>query len=74
MGRVGLTSRETDVLGLLARGCSYSQIADRLGVSLHTVTSHIKNVYRKLDVHSSSAAVWRALELQLLQFDKLPGK
>jgi ATP/maltotriose-dependent transcriptional regulator MalT len=61
-----LTSRETDVLGLLARGCSYTQIADQLGVSLHTVASHIKNVYRKLDVHSARAAIWRATQLRLL--------
>jgi len=60
-----LTSREAEVLQLLARGCTYSQIGDRLGVSLHTVESHVKNVYRKLDVHSARAAVWRAAELRL---------
>jgi len=63
---VRLTSRETDVLRLLALGHSYTQVSDALGVSLHTVTSHIKNMYRKLDVHSARAAVWRALELDLL--------
>jgi len=63
---VRLTARETDVLRLLALGHSYTQVGDALGVSLHTVTTHIKNVYRKLDVHSARAAVWRALELELL--------
>jgi len=60
-----LTCREMDVLQLLARGCTYIQIGDRLGVSLHTVESHVKNVYRKLEVHSARAAVWRAAELRL---------
>jgi LuxR family transcriptional regulator, maltose regulon positive regulatory protein len=61
-----LTSREAAVLQLLARGCTYSQAADRLGISLHTVASHIKNAYRKLGVRSGAAAVMRAIELHLL--------
>jgi DNA-binding CsgD family transcriptional regulator len=61
-----LTLREADVVRLLASGCSYAEIAERLGISAHTVASHIKNVYRKLDVHCAAAAVMRALELQVI--------
>lgn len=63
---IRLTSREANVLQLLARGRTYEQVGDELGVSLHTVASHVKNIYRKLEVHSGRAAVWRALELRLL--------
>jgi ATP/maltotriose-dependent transcriptional regulator MalT len=61
-----LTCRELEVLRLLARGCTYIQVGDGLGVSVHTVESHIKNIYRKLNAHSARAAVWRARELHLL--------
>lgn len=60
-----LTPRETDVVRLLASGLSYARIGERLGVSPHTVTSHIRNAYRKLEVHTAAAAVMRAVELQL---------
>ena len=63
---ISLTPRESDVLRLLARGCTYAQAADRLGVSLHTVCTHVKNTYRKLGVRSGAAAVMRAVELRLL--------
>jgi DNA-binding CsgD family transcriptional regulator len=61
-----LTARETDVVRLLSHGCSYEQIGVRLGISIHTVTSHIKNLYRKLAVHTAAAAVCRAAALNLI--------
>ena len=63
-----LTARETEVLRLLSRGYTYSEVADRLDISVHTVTSHIKNSYRKLAVHSATAALVRATELHF--FDR----
>ena len=62
---IHLTCREVEVLQLLARGCTYIQVSDRLGMSVHTVESHVKNIYRKLNAHSARAAVWRAMELRL---------
>jgi DNA-binding CsgD family transcriptional regulator len=62
---VRLTGREADVLRLMARGCTYVQVADALGISANTVGSHIKNAYRKLEVHSAAAAVMRAVELRI---------
>ena len=62
-----LTPREVDVIRLLASGCSYCQAAKRLGISPHTVVSHVKNAYRKLDVHTAAAAVMRAMQLGLLE-------
>jgi DNA-binding NarL/FixJ family response regulator len=50
------TSRETEVLELLAATSSASQIADRLVLSVRTVETHLANVYRKLGVHSREAA------------------
>jgi len=61
-----LTLREADVVRLLASGCTYGEIAARLGISAHTVGSHIKNAYRKLEVHSAAAAVMRAIQLQVI--------
>ena len=64
---VRLTDRELEVLVRLARGCTYAQAAEELGMSAHTVASHVKNLYRKLDVHSAAAAVMRAVELGLME-------
>jgi len=68
--RLNLTSREIDVLRLLSRGYTYIEIGRQLGISVHTVTSHIKKSYRKLGVHSAAAAVTRAANLHLL--DRTP--
>jgi len=61
-----LTPRESQVLVLLAEGCTYERAADRLGISLHTVRTHIKNSYRKLNVRTAAAAVMRSLQLRLI--------
>jgi DNA-binding CsgD family transcriptional regulator len=61
-----LTLREIEVLWLIARGSTYANAGVQLGISAHTVAAHIKNAYRKLDVHSAGAAVMRAIELRLL--------
>ena len=64
-----LTLREANVLALLAAGCSKKQIAIRLGISAHTVVSHVRNTYRKLQVNSAAAAVMRAVQLRILSPD-----
>lgn len=61
-----LTPREREVLQLIAKGLSYQRIADTLGMSPHTVTTHIKQIYRKLEVNSRGEAVFEALQLGLL--------
>ncbi len=63
---VRLTEREIEVLRLIARGRTYSRAAIELGMSAHTVGTHIKNAYRKLDVHSAAAAVMQAVRLGLI--------
>ena len=61
-----LTSREADVLRLISRGYTYTEVAQKLGISANTIGSHVKNTYRKLAVHSAAAAVMRATQLRLL--------
>ncbi len=61
-----LTERETEVLSCMAKGYTYNEAADILGMSQHTVTSHIKNIYRKLEVNSRSEAVFQAVRLGLV--------
>ncbi len=61
-----LTPREGEVLQLIAKGLSYQRIADALGMSPNTVTSHIKQIYRKLAVNSRGEAVFEAQQLGLL--------
>nr|WP_114970088.1 response regulator transcription factor [Rhodoferax ferrireducens] len=61
-----LSPRELDVLGLIARGFSYGEIARLQEISVHTVQTHIKNLYGKLSVHSKSEAVFEATRMGLL--------
>lgn len=61
-----LTKREHEVLRLIAKGYSYQEIAESLHLSIHTVTSHIKHIYRKLAVGSRGEAVYEASQQGLL--------
>lgn len=63
---VRLTAREIDVLRLIAHGCTYARAAKKLGLSPHTVASHIKKIYRKLGVHSAVTAAMRAAKLGII--------
>lgn len=61
-----LSERETEILQLLAKGMSFNEIGDILTISPHTVTAHIKKIYRKLQVHSRGEAVYEAAQMGLI--------
>lgn len=61
--RFGLTPAEASIAMLVADGLMYAEIAERLAVSPHTVHTHIKEVHRKLDVHSNGRAAALIREL-----------
>lgn len=57
-----LTSREVDVLKLVATGLTNREIAERLGLSSRTVDAHLRSVFAKIGVGSRSAATRYAVE------------
>lgn len=61
-----LSSREKEVLNLLAVGNNYQEIANDLFISVDTVRHHIRNIYKKLHVHSGSEAVAKAIRKKLI--------
>ena len=61
-----LSSREKEVITLLASGNNYQQIADQLFISVDTVRHHIKNIYKKLHVHTQSEAVAKAIRKRII--------
>ena len=68
-----LSSRELEVLDLIAAGLTNQQIAARLYVSLHTVKSHARNIYAKLGVSSRTQAIAKGRALGLLPAGHRPG-
>lgn len=56
-----LTPQETRLLALLAEGHGYQSAGDALGITVNTVRKHIRNLYEKLEVHTRSEAVGKAL-------------
>lgn len=61
-----LTAREKEILSELSRGNSYKLIAAGLGISIDTVRTHIKKIYEKLQVHSQTEAISKALNERLV--------
>lgn len=61
-----LTNKESEILHLMVKGFSYKMIAAELKISLDTVRFHIKNIYDKLHVHSSTEAVSKAIRDRLV--------
>jgi DNA-binding NarL/FixJ family response regulator len=65
-GTFALTPREVGVLEQLAKGLSFKEVASAEGISYHTVTDHVKAIYRKLSVNSRGEAVFEALHHGLI--------
>jgi DNA-binding NarL/FixJ family response regulator len=61
-GAPRLTERETEVLRLVAKGLSYRQIAERLGLSHRTVQNHVQNTLGKLQLHNRVELTRYAIE------------
>jgi DNA-binding NarL/FixJ family response regulator len=61
-----LSAREIDILRLVSKGLSCAEVGEHLSISTHTVVTHVKNIYRKLAVHSRAEAVFEASQMGLL--------
>jgi DNA-binding NarL/FixJ family response regulator len=61
-----LSDREKEILSLLVDGLSKKHIAEKIFLSHHTVDSHLRNIYAKLEVHSRSSAISKAIKEKLL--------
>ena len=61
-----LTPKELELLRHLSRGRSYGETAQEMGIAISTVQTHIRNLYRKLDVHSQVQAVTKAQDQGLI--------
>jgi len=62
-----LTAREGEILNTISRGFSYAETAQMLGISVGTVHTFLKRIYRKLAVHSKTEAVFEANRLGLIR-------
>ncbi len=65
--KYNLSSREMEILQLLSNGLKKKAIAGRLFISIETVATHIKNIYKKLHVHGAAAATAKAIREGLVK-------
>jgi HD-GYP domain-containing protein (c-di-GMP phosphodiesterase class II) len=68
----GLTEREAEIVGLLARGLQTKQVARALGISVKTADRHVQNAYRKVGVSTRAGATLFAMEHGLIAWGELP--
>lgn len=68
-----MTSREVEVLELMARGLTHRQIALRLGIADKTARNHMTNVYEKLEIHGRAQAVLYAIREGLVDLSQGPA-
>ncbi len=61
-----ITAKEKEILNHMIAGKSYKMISDAMGVSVETVKTHIKSIYKKLHVNSSSEAVVKAIRQNIV--------
>ncbi|MEW6269947.1 MAG: response regulator transcription factor [Thermodesulfobacteriota bacterium] len=61
-----LTARELEILTLVAKGFSVSEVGELLGIAARTVTTHVQHIYEKLEVSSRSQAIYEAVNLGLI--------
>jgi DNA-binding NarL/FixJ family response regulator len=61
-----LTPHEVRIVGMLAKGDSYKEVADQLSITVNTVRNYIRSIYGKLEVHTKSEAVSKALRSRLI--------
>ena len=64
---VTLSDREREILLLASKGFNYPEMGKLMNISPHTVTSHVKKIYRKLAVHSRGEAVFEANRMGLIR-------
>ncbi|MCH8488721.1 MAG: response regulator transcription factor [Oceanicaulis sp.] len=62
-----LTTREMDILWGIAKGFTNNEIAERLGISRHTVPVHVRNIYRKLETSNRTETVFEASRMGLIR-------
>ena len=67
INNIYLTSREIEVLRLVALGYNNNEVAKTMNFSIHTVKSHLENIYKKFGVHNKIQALIKAIQAGLIE-------
>jgi len=66
-----LTVREIKVLQLIVEGLTNNEIADKLGLSAHTIKAHVSSIFEKMGAHSRVVVAVKAVKSNIIQNDKI---